>query len=280
MFCLQPCLWQARKYLIISFTKNDTIATYNLLVEQYLQKQPSPKSEKLFGLSFRSKAFNCWRGYQAIYKVDDGNLYVVDMINCSERSSGKINKEASAEKMKAVFGDKYKSGKVFIDWFTGDVSFPLTNKVLRWDWVFYTVYEKEKVFTVKNGKIVKTENVDNYVDDPKGINRRYQTKISDILFTELEKIKIKNTDCDCSEKYLITIDLTGKVSNVRMLKDNVNEGVMKEQVAETAYCTNTLLKALRKLKFDVIKTNGKPVAEDVYMELWVESDGKVENRTR
>ena len=43
--------------------KNDTIVTYNLLVEQYLQKQEIVESEKLFGLSFRNGAsFNCWRG--------------------------------------------------------------------------------------------------------------------------------------------------------------------------------------------------------------------------
>ena len=32
--------------------KGDTIATYNLILEQYLQSQEKTKSEKLFGLNF------------------------------------------------------------------------------------------------------------------------------------------------------------------------------------------------------------------------------------
>lgn len=54
--------------------KNDTIPTYNLLVELYLQKL-NPDEDKLFGLSFRNSldglgaSLNCWRGYQAIYKM-------------------------------------------------------------------------------------------------------------------------------------------------------------------------------------------------------------------
>ena len=36
--------------------KGDTIATYNLLLEQYLQRQEKTESEKLFGLSFRNSS--------------------------------------------------------------------------------------------------------------------------------------------------------------------------------------------------------------------------------
>ena len=117
--------------------KNDTIVTYNLLVEQYLQDNEIIQTDKLFGLSFRDGAsFNCWRGYQAIYKIDNDSLFLVDMINCGERRNGKIDTAASAQKMKAVFKDKVVNGKVYIDWFSGDISFPLkvpSNKVLRWD---------------------------------------------------------------------------------------------------------------------------------------------------
>src|SRR5687768_9803409 len=81
--------------------KGDTIATYNLILEQYLQRQENTESEKLFGLSFRDGAsLNCWRGYQAIYKFESDSLFLVDIINCGERRSGKIDKAASAEKMK------------------------------------------------------------------------------------------------------------------------------------------------------------------------------------
>ena len=115
--------------------KGDTIATYNLLLEQYLQRQEKTESEKLFGLSFRNSSdgsfsFNCWRGYQAIYKIDNDSLFLVDIINCGERRNGKIDKAASIEKMKGLFTDKLINDRVFINWFSGDMNFPLNNKVL------------------------------------------------------------------------------------------------------------------------------------------------------
>ena len=127
--------------------KGDTIATYNLILEQYLQRQEKTESEKLFGLSFRKSSnggfsFNCWRGYQAIYKIDNDTLFLVDIINCGERREGKIDKTASIEKMKGIFGDNVVNGRVYINWFSGDLNFPLNNKLLRWDGVFYKIYEK------------------------------------------------------------------------------------------------------------------------------------------
>jgi hypothetical protein len=48
----------------------------------------NPDEEKLFGLSFRTSlegigtSFNCWRGYQAIYKIENDSLFVSSIIDC------------------------------------------------------------------------------------------------------------------------------------------------------------------------------------------------------
>jgi hypothetical protein len=262
--------------------KNDTIATYNLLVEQYLQKHDQTNREQLFGLTFRDGAsFNCWRGYQAIYKIQNDSLFLSDIINCGSIRNKTLDRSASPQKMHAIFGDKLVGDKVFIDWFSGDLSFPLTNKLLRWDGVFYRIFEEETVLHIHNGKLLNVENVKNYVDDPKGIDRRYNTKVSDILFKYLKKVKFKYTDdCDCSEKYLITINENGKISNVKTIKyKSVDEISDNDERKEYSYCVNTIIKALKSLKFDVIKDKGKPISEDVYLEIWVEDNEKVENWT-
>src|SRR5690606_13425185 len=147
--------------------------------------QNPESTEQLFGLAFRDGAtFNCWRGYQAIYKIENDSLFLVDIINCGELRNGKINKTQSLDKIKAIFGDKFKNEKVFIDWFDGYLNFPLTNEVLRWDGVFYKIFEREKVMTISNGLVEKVADFDNYIDDPKRIDRRNKEKISDILFKE------------------------------------------------------------------------------------------------
>src|SRR5690606_12553632 len=121
--------------------KKDTIPTYNLILEDYLQKENTAKADKLFGLSFRDgSSSNCWRGYQAIYKIENDSLYLVDIITCGELRNDKIDKTQSVDKMKALFKERLKSGKVFIDWFDGDINFPLTDKILRWDGVFYKIF--------------------------------------------------------------------------------------------------------------------------------------------
>ena len=261
--------------------KKDTIATYNLLVEQYLQKHEYGNREQLFGLSFRDGAsFNCWRGYQAIYKIENDSLFLADIIDCGSLRKRLLEKDTSLKKMRAIFGDRLINDKVFIDWFSGDLNFPLTNKIVRWDGVFSTIYEEEKVLHISNGNISNVEDVNNYVNDPKAINREYKVKISDILFKKLKRIKWKaSDDCDCSEKYLITINEYGKVSKVNMLRYKPGEEVDQEERKEYDYCTNTMLGALKSLRFDIIKNKGKPISEDVFLEIWVEDNGRVKNWT-
>ncbi|MEZ5030910.1 MAG: hypothetical protein R2787_05900 [Saprospiraceae bacterium] len=258
----------------------DTIATYNLILEQYLQRQDTAKREQLFGLEFRDGAsLNCWRGYQAIYKIENDSLLLVDIINCGELRNGKINKAQSFEKMKSIFGNKLENEKVFIDWFDGYVNFPLTNKVLRWDGVFYKIFEREKVITISNGIVGRIEDFDNYIDDPKRIDRRDKNKVSDVLFKQLKKTIWKNkNDYNCGEKYLVTIDENGNVSRVRMLytDEEIEKYYEKD---EYNFCITKMFNALKNLKFDIIKDKGKPISEDIYIETWIEDNGKIKNWT-
>ena len=267
--------------------KGDTIATYNLILEQYLQRHDTTKTEQLFGLSFRNStngsfSFNCWRGYQAIYKIDNDSLFLVDIINCGERRNGTIDKVASFKKMKEVFGNNFINDRVYINWFSGDLNFPLTNKVLRWDGVFYKIYERETVVNIAFGKILNTENVENYVDNPKAIDRKDKEKVSNILFKKIKKAKWINVDSiDCSEKYLVTIGRDGKVSRVTMLGYQSQDTIDKYwERNEYDYCINTIFNSLSKLQFDIIKDKGKPISEYIYIEIWFdEKKGKIENWT-
>jgi hypothetical protein len=260
--------------------KKDTIATYNLILENYLQKQDSTKTDKLFGLNFRNgSSLNCWRGYQAIYKIENDSLFLVDIINCGELRNKKIDKPQSSEKVKSIFKEKFKNGKVYINWFDGYINFPLTNNVLRWDGVFYKIFEKERILNIENGIVNKVEDVENYVNNTKRIDRRDKNKISDILFKKLKKAKWENFNCfDCGEKYLVTIDVNGNVSKVRMLySDEEIEKYYEKD--EYIFCIEKLYSALMSLKFDIIKDKGKPISEDIYIEFFVKVNGKIENWT-
>lgn len=258
----------------------DTLATYNLILERYLQRNDTASIETLFGLSFRDgSSFSCWRGYQAVYKVDGDSLFLVDIIQCGELRGGQINKSASFKKMKAIFDARLINDRVFIDWYSGDLNFPMSNEVLRWDGVFYKIYEKETVVSVTNGMVWKVENVENYVDDRKGIDRKNKSKVSDIIFKKLKKGKWKYVEqCDCSNEYVVTIAENGNISKVRMhYTDEEIDKYYEED--EYTFCVTKMYETLKALKFDIIKDRGKPISEDIYIEFWIEDNGKIENWT-
>ena len=262
--------------------KNDTFATYNLILERFLQRRDTTESEKLFGLSFRDGATtNCWRGYQAIYRIENDSLFLTDILSCGERRSNKIDKDGSLEKMRVIFGDRVKDNKVFINWFSDELNFPLKSKLLRWDGVFYRIFEKETVISIYNGRVLRAENVDNYIDNRKSINRKDKNKVSNILFKKIKKTRWVNIDsCDCSEKYLVTIDQDGKVSKVMMAEYETDEKIEEAwEMDEYNYCIKNMLNALKKLRFDIIKDKGKPISEVIYIEIWFEENGKIENWT-
>ena len=48
---------------------------------------------------------------------------------------------------------------------------------------------------------------------------------------------------------------------------------------EYNYCIRSMKKALSKLQFDILKRNGKPIYEKIYIEIWFNDDGTIENWT-
>ncbi|HWA35918.1 MAG TPA: hypothetical protein VG737_17365 [Cyclobacteriaceae bacterium] len=150
---------------------------------------------------------------------------------------------------------------------------------MRWDGVFYTIYERETIVSIDFGKVTEVRDVKNYEDIPNGIDRRDKDKISKILFKRLKKARWKNSEeYDCSTKYLVTINENGIVSKVRMLysAEEIQKYYDKE---EYDFCLNKIHNSLKTLKFDLIKDKGVPIAEDIYIEIWVEDNGRLENWT-
>ncbi len=268
--------------------KNDTLPTYNLLVEKYLQSRVDEEG-RLFGLSFRTliegelgASLNCWRGYQAIYKIENDSIFVTAILPCYsfwDKSTNRTNY------IKEIFGDKVKNNKVFIDWFTGTISFPVKsadNKMLRWDGVFEKIFLYETLVKIKKGKIIDIRNITNYVDLENGIDRMKRDSMSNRLFEWIKQYKWKKLDkYDCSEAYTIEVGKNGKISNV-VMTDYQTEDLIEEywdSKKEYNFCIRSIKRALSKLQFDIIKRKGKPIKENVYIEIFINEDGTIENWT-
>jgi len=265
--------------------EDDTIPTYNLLAEQFLQNH-NPEEDKLFGLSFRNTlnefggSFNCWRGYQAIYKVENDSLFICDIIEC--HSINKFDKSESIKNLKKLFGQRAKNDKVFIDWFSGVISFPIksnSNKIIRWDGVFERIFQYETIITVDKGVVTSKKKIENYIDSPDRINREIDDTISNVLFQRIQDYKWSKLDkIDCSEVYRIGINKNGEIGFVEMnlSKEDLEDLFEKN---ECRHCINSVKKAVKGLEFDIIKRKGIPIEEVVYIELWFEENGTIENWT-
>lgn len=137
--------------------KSDTIAIYNLLLEDYFHKVGASDQGQLFGLSFRdNSSTSCWRGYQAVYTIENDSLFLKYILFCGELRYRKdsLNLQSSEEKIKQIFGDKVVNKKVYVDWYSGNISFP-RGDLLRWDGVFSRTYYKEEILSFKKGMLSK-----------------------------------------------------------------------------------------------------------------------------
>lgn len=263
--------------------KNDTIPIYNLILEDYLQKK-NPDEISLFGFSMRNSKeasryrLSCWRGYQAIYKIENDSLFLSDIIACGTLKN--INKKQSGENINLIFGDKGTNGKIFIDWFNGELNFPTkpeSNKIIRWDGFFEIIYLYETLITVKKGKVEKVLDIENYIDMPDKINRMKRDTIQSIIFEGIKEYNWKKRDkFDCSETYIIRINKKGKIDRVKMdLSRKEIRGTFF--MNEYYYCMRTMRKIIKKLdlEFDVIKRKGKAIEEDIYLDIWFDDDGTI-----
>lgn len=262
--------------------KGDTVAVYRLILEQYLETISKADRESLFGLKPGEGATsNCGRGYQAIYSIVNDSLFLNSIIHCGELDNANtIDEKASKMRVMQIFGEGAIHGKLFLDWYTDEFGLP-KGELLRWDGVFDVTFEKETLIKVENGIVKNVSEVSNYIDKPNRINRRYSDTLSNILFKELEKIRWKSVGkFDCSERYEVTIGEKGKIRNVSMAHFEEREEINESWTStEYNYCIRTIRGELKDLKFDILRRNGIPTEEIVYLDIWVEENGKLVNWT-
>lgn len=253
-------------------------------MEKYINQFNSEAEDKLTGESFRNSiqledaklSTNCWRGYQAIYKVENDSLFVVGVINCN--SINHIDTAMSQRNLSHVFGNKVKEGKVLLDWLDGEISFPVAtkkNEIVSWDGVFEYVFLYETLLQIKQGKVMATTLIENYVDDINGINRKKADQVAKIIMEKLRLYKWKKLkQFDCSNRYEIRINKSGVVDQVKMIK-LPGLKISKHDLKEMQHCMHALAKVLKDLQFDVIKRKGVPVEEEVFIELFFDENGSI-----
>lgn len=263
---------QAPDYLIVG---KDTIPLYQLILEDYLYSiKQSTDNNSLFGFSFRDdfgygNTTNCWRGYQAVYSLENDSLFLKYIIPCNllrKLDANDINN--SNEQMQKIFQEKVKNNKVFIDWFSSEFTTP-KGKPIWWDGIFTTIYEKEELYSIRKGILVDKHIVNNYQKVKGGISRKKQ-EMSKAVFNEIKKLNWKKLDDEflCSDTYCLEIDSRGKVISV----EKNDQGVELDE--SDIYCQNIIKKQLQKLQFDIILYHGYPFNDKFCIEVFYDDTTK------
>jgi hypothetical protein len=216
-------------------------------------------------------SFNLWRGYQAYWQLIDKRLYLV----------GLKHNPHSDQLLKTTFKGRYQNGRVFADWFSSYLAIG-KDKMLKWDGVFSRTYFKEEIYDFKNGCLMDVKMVDSYIPVKNGISRLDSNRkhITDTIFRLVNGLNWKKlSECNCDDKYSISINDKGKVGNIELVYYTKNTDTIQMEINDHKKCIEKFKRKLKNLQFDIVRWHGQPYDEKYYVKFFYTVEGVLENWT-
>lgn len=152
------------------------------------------------------------RGYIAAWKIIDDKLYLtkIDSWFCDQRIKTKSGCRKVA--LRDLFGAKVIDGRVAATWFSGDLRVP-DGKLLKYIHSGYaSIYERDIIFNVDAGKIVKQETIANMKRELPSDQEIYQQELAGLKkkASEEKQGKPLSSNLEADEKSeLVTITENG-----------------------------------------------------------------------
>ena len=154
--------------------------------------------------------------------------------------------------------------------------------MLKWDGIFGRTFFKEDVFDFKNGVLINRKEIDNYIHVNNGISRLDSNKkfIIDSIFLLIKKLYWKNlSECNCDDKYLISVGGKGKIDNIELIPYTSNKDTALLEIKDHKKCIRKFKRQLKNLQFDIVTWNGRPYEEKYFLHVFYTAEGELENWT-
>lgn len=116
-------------------------------LESYFDRD-HPRPNHLFAFSCTA----CWRGYVATWKIEQGSLFLIKVIE------GTCSRDAKEIPLELIFPNR--EAPVRADWFSGVLRIPRGRQLHYVHMGYGSVYEKELLLTIEKGKLVREDVVD------------------------------------------------------------------------------------------------------------------------
>jgi hypothetical protein len=130
----------------ILIVNGDTACIQSNPLEQYFSNKGK---RTIGGIEMQATSTALWRGYIATWELENDSLFLVRMQTAySKRNSREID-------IRKEFG----SDKIFAEWVTDTIICP-QGELLKYSHMGYmSIYEGEKYYTFKQGKLIDTESI-------------------------------------------------------------------------------------------------------------------------
>jgi len=158
--------------------KGETLPIFTNPLESFFSdKNPRPSN------TFHFLCTACWRGYIATWKIEDNKLYLIKIVE------GTCSSDAPEIDVSKIF--KGKKLPVEAYWYSGILRIP-RGKMLSYVHMGYgSVYEKELILTIENGKLVKEETIDNIKKNIPSEEKRTNEELEKLGEWELKNLNNK-----------------------------------------------------------------------------------------
>lgn len=232
--------------------KSDTGFIFSNPLEPYFNKTGNRDIPGFSGCGSTA----CWRGYVAIWTIDNDSLFLTGIISCHKGED--FCQDSKDGDLLAMFGERYINNRVFADWYSGVIINP-SGRLLRYIHMGYaSTYEFENRYKIDKGIISNNQRFTNYHADSDRIDRinYFDTRLYIYNYiNENLDWSILPADSTWYEDFQITIDKNGQIGKIK----NV-DWIWR------AY-KRAIKDALNDIgKFDIISIQGKRVEEIYYFE--------------
>lgn len=218
----------------------DTLSLFSCPLNSY-PNQDLVNPKNLFG-SYGCFYTACWRNYVATWEIINDELYLTKIRNAcfptelknvsvSYKSEVKIDSIGSEyADLKKIFPLQFSNGKVKADWVNGKLYSPQGNLLFYLHDGFQSIYETELEFTLRNGKVIGCNKLDNsktkkskYLED--------QQLLKEYIYNNIKIENLPESDTIRRKVYITVFssDENGKIDSMKVVR-GVNEIYDKEAI--------------------------------------------------
>ena len=186
--------------------EEDTLELLSLPLEGYLGEYED-RIEK-YPLLKLTCSTGLWRGYQGLWKLENGELFLVDVFLC-------------AKKDKSILDELFDSeAPIKANWFTGNL-FIQHGKIIKYHHSgFQRYYEEETAIEIANGKVCGKQH---FLNGYRANDRNFSSNPDSIMAEVYNRINWDNLP-KFSKDYKVFVNLkTGKVDSLTIIHSKAPE---------------------------------------------------------